>query len=291
MKYLSANEQYKQRFGRKMYKASVSLDVTCPNRDGKKGYGGCIFCSAGGSGEFSSSASKCITDQINDAIALVSRKAGKDAGYIAYFQSFTNTYCPADHLRCALEEAADHPDVYALSVATRPDCLPDEMISMLSEMNEKIPVYIELGLQTSSDETGELINRCYRTEEFRDAVSRLRDKGIYTIAHVICGLPGEGEKEFLDTVRYAAHSGVDGIKFTCLYVLRGTKLEEMYDRGQISLLSMEGYFDIIEKALAVIPENVAVHRLTGDGPKKLLIAPMWTADKRRVINYINRRFG
>jgi len=274
-----------------MYKASISLKVTCPNRDGKKGVGGCIFCSAGGSGEFASSSDMTVTGQIDLAVSRVSAKAGQDAGYIAYFQSFTNTYCDTGYLRSALEEAAGHPKVFAIAIGTRPDCLPSDMVDMLSEINRKIPVFIELGLQTSNDDTAVRINRCYKTEEFTEAVSRLNDRGIEVTAHIIFGLPGESEEDMMNTVRTAVESGCRGIKFTTLYVLEGTRLAEMYRDKEFEVLGMEEYFDIIDRALEIIPEDIVIHRLTGDGPKSLLIAPEWTKNKRMVINYINRRFG
>ena len=287
---LTANGYYKKVFGCKMYKASISFAKTCPNRDGTKGTGGCIFCSAGGSGEFASCAQKSIAEQIGDAIAQVSKKAGPDAGYIAYFQSFTNTYCSPEELAKAMDEAISYPEIKALSIATRPDCLPEEILKVLKDAAVRVPVYVELGLQTSSDKTAKIINRCYDTKDYADAVKRLKDAGINVITHVIFGLPGETEEQMLDTVRYCADAGTDGIKFTCLYVLRGTVLEQMWKAGEFEVLGQEEYFDIVEKAIALLPPDTVVHRLTGDGPKKLLLAPMWTADKRSVINYINRRF-
>ena len=288
---LTANDHYRSRFGCKMYKASISFAKTCPNRDGAKGTGGCIFCSAGGSGEFSSCIQKSIKEQIDDAILQVSKKAGPDAGYIAYFQSFTNTYCSPEELAKAMGEAISHPKIKALSIATRPDCLPEETVKLLEERAAKLPVYVELGLQTSSDETAKLINRCYETKEYADAVKRLKDAGINVITHVIFGLPKETEEQMLDTVRYCVEAGTDGIKFTCLYVLKDTVLEKIWKAGEFEVLGREEYFDIVEKALKILPSDIVIHRLTGDGPKKLLLAPMWTADKRSVINYINRRFA
>lgn len=288
---LTANDHYRSRFGCKMYKASISFAKTCPNRDGAKGTDGCIFCSAGGSGEFSSCIQKSIKEQIDDAILQVSKKAGPDAGYIAYFQSFTNTYCSPEELAKAMGEAISHPKIKALSIATRPDCLPEETVKLLEERAAKLPVYVELGLQTSSDETAKLINRCYETKEYADAVKRLKDAGINVITHVIFGLPKETEEQMLDTVRYCVEAGTDGIKFTCLYVLKDTVLEKMWKAGEFEVLGREEYFDIVEKAIKILPSDIVIHRLTGDGPKKLLLAPMWTADKRSVINYINRRFA
>ena len=284
-----ASDYYKQRFGHKMYKASISLDVTCPNRDGSKGRGGCIFCSAGGSGEFSVSPGD-VSSQIDAAIARVERKAGDDAGYIAYFQSFTNTYCAPEYLDGAISQAASHDRVEAVSIATRPDCLPEDILDVIRRHSAKIPVFVELGLQTASDRTAEVINRCYETAVYRKAVADLHAAGANVITHVIFGLPGETEEDMLDTVRYAADCGTDGIKFTCLYVLKGTPLEELWRAGKVEVLGQEEYFGIVGKALELLPEDTVVHRLTGDGPKSLLLAPMWTADKRQVVNYINRRF-
>ena len=272
-----------------MYKASISLDVTCPNRDGSKGRGGCIFCSAGGSGEFSEAPGD-VSSQIDAAITRVERKAGDDAGYIAYFQSFTNTYCAPEYLDGAVSQATSHDRVEAVSIATRPDCLPEDILDVIRRHSAKIPVFVELGLQTASDGTAEVINRCYETAVYRKAVADIHAVGANVITHVIFGLPGETEEDMLDTVRYAADCGTDGIKFTCLYVLKGTPLEELWRAGKVEVLGQEEYFGIVGKALELLPEDTVVHRLTGDGPKSLLLAPMWTADKRQVVNYINRRF-
>lgn len=284
-----ASDYFKTRFGHKMYKASISLDVTCPNRDGSKGTGGCIFCSAGGSGEFSEAPGD-VTSQIDKAIERVKSKAGENAGYIAYFQSFTNTYCEAAYLEETLAQAVSHPKVEALSIATRPDCLPEEIINVISRYAEKIPVFVELGLQTASDKTAEIINRCYETVEYRSAVEALHKAGANVVTHIIFGLPGETEEDMLNTVRHAVSCGTDGVKFTCLYVLKNTPLEQLWREGKVEVLGQEEYFEIVGKALELLPEETVVHRLTGDGPKNILIAPMWTADKRQVVNYINRRF-
>lgn len=287
---LTANDHYRSVFGCKMYKASISFARTCPNRDGTKGTGGCIFCSSGGSGEFATERCNTVTKQIDEAISRVEKKAGFGAGYIAYFQSFTNTYCRPEELALALDEAMAHPKVKAISIATRPDCLPDKILDVISQRVLKIPVYVELGLQTSSDQTAKLINRCYETREYDDAVRRLKEIGVNVITHVIFGLPGETEEKMLESVRHCVKAGTDGIKFTCLYVLRGTELEKMWRAGEFEVLGEEEYFDIVGKAIELLPPDIVIHRLTGDGPKKLLLAPMWTADKREVINYINRRF-
>ncbi|MCR4688125.1 MAG: TIGR01212 family radical SAM protein [Saccharofermentans sp.] len=286
----TANEYYKKTFGHKMYKASISINVTCPNRDGTKGTGGCIFCSGQGSGEFASDGDN-ISLQIDEAIARVSSKAGNEAGYIAYFQSYTNTYCSSDYLRKCINEALSHPMIEAISIATRPDCLGEDILEVLSECAAKVPLFVELGLQTSSDKTAKLINRGYETYVYPKAVRDLKAIGANVITHVILGLPGEDISDMEDTVRMVAASGSDGIKFTCLYVLKGTMLADMYARGEFVTLEMEEYFDIVFDLIKLLPDNMVIHRLTGDGPKNLLIAPDWTRNKRAVLNYMNRRFG
>ena len=287
---ITANRYFREVFGHKMYKASISLDVTCPNRDGNKGTGGCIFCSEGGSGEFSASGSS-VMEQIQKAVSQVRAKAGDNAGYIAYFQSFTNTYCLPGYLEKALSEASSIEGIEALSIATRPDCLGPEILEVLSRQAKKMPLFVELGLQTASDETAEFINRCYKTSEYVEAVKALKEIGANVITHIIFGLPGETRGMMMDTVKLAVDSGSDGYKFTCLYVLGNTPLEKLYRDNKVEILGMEEYFDIVEEALGLLPENAVVHRFTGDGPKKILIAPEWTKNKRQVVNYINRRFG
>lgn len=292
MLYKGANSYFREVFGKKVYKASVSLPVTCPNRDGSKGTGGCIFCSAGGSGEFASSSSQAVSDQIDEAIMRLSSKIKtEDTGYIAYFQSFTNTYTDPLILKNALDEAARHPAVVGISIGTRPDCLPEDILDILKETAARIPLYVELGLQTESDETALLINRCYETKEFPEAVRKLKAIGVNVIAHLILYLPGEDKEQMKRSVKLVADCACDGIKFTCLYVLEGTPLADIWRKGELYLPGMEEYFDTVEELIGELPEGITVHRITGDGPKKLLLAPMWTANKRQVINYINRRFG
>lgn len=288
---ITANVYFRERFGHKMYKASISLNVTCPNRDGSKGVGGCIFCSEGGSGEFASKCEDTISIQIKRAIDQVRNKAGKDAGYIAYFQNFTNTYCDPDYLEKALSEASSCEGIEAVSIATRPDCLGNEILEVLGNQAERMPLFVELGLQTSNDETAVLINRCYETDEYIKAVSDLKAIGANVITHIIFGLPGETKEMMMDTVRLCADAGSDGYKFTCLYVLKDTPMEKLFRDNEVEILEMEEYFDIVEDAIRILPEDAVIHRFTGDGPKKILIAPLWTMNKRQVINYINRRFG
>jgi radical SAM protein (TIGR01212 family) len=273
-----------------MYKASISLNVTCPNRDGSKGTGGCIFCSEGGSGEFSAVCGN-VTSQIEEAIGQVRNKAGKDAGYIAYFQSFTSTYCSPEYLENVLNEASACDGIEAISIATRPDCLGPEMLELLADQAAKMPLYVELGLQTASDKTAEFINRCYKTDEYVRAVRALKSIGANVITHIIFGLPGETREMMMDTVRLAVDSGSDGYKFTCLYVLADTPLEKLWNDKKVEILGMEEYFDIVEEAIRLLPPAAVVHRFTGDGPKRILLAPEWTKNKRQVVNYINRRFG
>ena len=287
---ITANQYFRETFGHKMYKASISLAVTCPNRDGSKGTGGCIFCSEGGSGEFSASGDS-VTDQIDKAICQVKDKAGDNAGYIAYFQSFTNTYCLPGYLEKVLAEASSAEGIEAVSIATRPDCLGPDILEVLAKQAKKMPLFVELGLQTASDVTGEFINRCYKTSDYADAVKALKDIGANVITHIIFGLPGETRDMMMDTVKLSVKCGSDGYKFTCLYVLGDTPLEVLYRENKVEILGMEEYFDIVEAAIKLLPEKAVVHRFTGDGPKKILIAPEWTKNKRQVVNYINRRFG
>lgn len=287
---ITANKHFRERFGHKMYKASISLNVTCPNRDGSKGTGGCIFCSEGGSGEFSAVCGN-VTSQIEEAIGQVRNKAGKDAGYIAYFQSFTSTYCSPEYLENVLDETSACDGIEAVSIATRPDCLGPEMLELLADQAAKMPLYVELGLQTASDKTAEFINRCYKTDEYVRAVRALKSIGANVITHIIFGLPGETHEMMMDTVRLAVDSGSDGYKFTCLYVLSDTPLEKLWNDKKVEILGMEEYFDIVEEAIRLLPPAAVVHRFTGDGPKRILLAPEWTKNKRQVVNYINRRFG
>ncbi|MBO7426183.1 MAG: TIGR01212 family radical SAM protein [Clostridiales bacterium] len=287
--YSDANLYFRERFGSKVYKAAISLDVTCPNRDGTKGLGGCIFCSLGGSGEFSTKGDDVI-EQINSAIEKLSAKVSPETKYIAYFQSFTNTYCEVSFLEEKIRKAFLHPMICAVSIATRPDCLPDDMILMFSRMNRIKPVMVELGLQTIHEKTAEWFNRCYHTEEYDDAVRRLKSQGIEVITHLIFGLKDETREMMLQSVKHVVDMGSDGIKFTCLYVLTGTGLEKEWRRGEIKVLSRDEYFDIVDEALKILPPEMIVHRLTGDGPKSILLEPSWTKDKRSVVNYINGRF-
>ena len=281
------NEYLRERFGCKVYKLSLSGARTCPNRDGTLGTRGCIFCSEGGSGDFAAGAGLGIRDQIAEARKRVEKKnpGGK---YIAYFQSFTGTYAPLDYLRRIFTEALEEEDVVALSVGTRPDCLGEEVLSLLSELNRRKPVWVELGLQTIHERTTEYIRRGYPLSVYDKAVRDLHREGLEVIVHVILGLPGETVEDMTETVRYAADSGADGIKLQLLHVLRGTDLEKEYLEGRVPVMTLEEYIRVLKAVTKEIPETMVVHRLTGDGPKKLLVAPLWTADKKRVLNTIRR---
>lgn len=287
MYYNSLNENLKARFGQKVYKLALNGGMTCPNRDGTLGRRGCIFCS-GGSGAFAAHGAT-VTEQIEAAKARVAGKI-KNGKYIAYFQSYTNTYADTTYLESLFCEAIEHPDVAALSVATRPDCLEDEKVQLLSRLSEKKPVTVELGLQTIHEKTARYIRRGYPLPVFDNAVKRLKRAGIETVAHVILFLPGESEDMMLETVKHVAETGADGIKLQLLHVLAGTDLEKDYTAGKFSLPDMERYIQTLEKCIRILPENIVIHRLTGDGAKRELIAPLWTADKKRVLNAINSAF-
>ena len=286
-RYRSLNGYLRERFGGKLYKLALDGGMTCPNRDGTRG---CIFCSAGGSGEFAEKPCGSIAEQIDAAKRRVSAKTKGIVGYIAYFQSYTNTYAPVERLRELFSAAIGHPDVSVLSVATRPDCLGDDVVELLAELNRVKPVWVELGLQTVREDTAEYIRRGYRNDVYADAVKRLTDAGIEVITHIIIGLPGETQEDILCTARYAYRCGSRGVKLQLLHVLRGCDLAEEYEKGKVCVMEMEEYFRILHYVLEHIPQDMIIHRLTGDGPKKLLIAPQWTADKKNVLNSLKRYF-
>lgn len=279
------NEYLRDRFGCKVYKIALNGGFTCPNRDGSLGTGGCIFCSAGGSGEFAEDAALSITEQIDRGKMRVSDKI-RNGKYIAYFQAYTGTYAPIERLRSLYTGAISHPDIVALSIATRPDCLPDEVLDLLEELCRIKPVWIELGLQTIHDHSIRYIRRGYENAVFDKAVSELHKRGIEVITHVIIGLPGETKDDILRTVIYACDKGTDGIKLQLLHVLKGTDLETDYNKGLVNILSEDEYIDILKSCAAVIPDDVVIHRLTGDGDKKLLVAPLWSGNKKHVYNRI-----
>jgi radical SAM protein (TIGR01212 family) len=296
-RYYSLDYYLKQEFGRKLYKLSLNAGMTCPNRDGTIDTRGCIFCSEGGSGEFAASSLLSITDQIETAKKLVSVKMKQQtlqekeqtegpviSRYIAYFQAYTNTYGETAKLHSIFTEAIRHPDIAALSIATRPDCLDDDIIGLLAELNQIKPVWIELGLQTCHEATAVFIRRGYPLSVFEDAVNRLRKAGISVIVHIILGLPGESVSDMLKTVAYTASFPIQGIKLQLLHILKNTDLAEYSHQT----LTLEQYVDLIIQSLEILPMNLVVHRITGDGPKNLLLAPLWSGNKKLVLNRINQ---
>ncbi|MCR4591519.1 MAG: TIGR01212 family radical SAM protein [Lachnospiraceae bacterium] len=283
------SDHLKSRFGEKIYRLSLSSGCTCPNRDGKAGYGGCSFCSGGGSGEFAAEPAP-IDTQIAEAKKRISLKT--DAGkYIAYFQAYTNTYGDLKRLRELYLETINRDDIVALSLGTRPDCLGDEVMEMLLELKKIKPVWIELGLQTVHERTAVRIRRGYDLPVFEKAYKRLKSADIETIVHVIFNLPGESREDMLETVRYLAglKPELDGIKLQMLQILEGTDMAEEYRKDPFPLMSLEEYSDLIAESVSILPKNTVIHRMTGDGPRKLLTAPLWSLDKKRVLNTINRK--
>lgn len=286
MKYTTLNNYLKERFGEKVYKIALNGGFTCPNRDGKIGTRGCIFCSKGGSGDFAESPDLTITEQIENGKRRLEKKI-KNGKYIAYFQAFTNTYAPIEKLRAIYTEAIIHPNIVALSVGTRPDCLGDDVLALLDELNKIKPIFVELGLQTINKDTARYIRRGYTLEVYDKAVANLHKIGINVVTHIILGLPGENKNDMLKSVEYACKV-TDGIKLQLLHILKGTDLAKDYEQGKFEVLTLEQYTEIIKECVQIIPENVVIHRLTGDGAKKDLIAPLWSADKKTVLNTINR---
>lgn len=287
MQYYSLNKYLRDTLGDKIYKLSLNAGFTCPNRDGKLGTKGCIFCSAGGSGDFAESSSLSITQQIERAKERVAKKI-KSGKYIAYFQAYTNTYAPVEILKSKYMEAVNHRDIVALSVATRPDCLGDDVLKLLDEINKIKPVFVELGLQTIHERTARYIRRGYTLDVYDKAVSDLKKIGVNTVVHLILGLPGETKQDMLDSVKYVCESGIDGVKLQLLHVLKNTDLEKDYAQGKFKTLEMDEYLDILKSCVDIIPDNIVIHRLTGDGAKKDLISPLWSADKKKVLNAINK---
>lgn len=287
--YYALNRYLQHQFGEKVYKLALDAGMTCPNRDGTKGTRGCVFCSGGGSGEFAERDCGDLSQQLLRAKRRLREKT-KAEKFIAYFQSYTNTYAPVERLRQLFEAALAEPDVVCLSVATRPDCLPDEVVELLAELNRRKPVWVELGLQTIHEETARRIRRGYTLPVYEDALVRLKSRGIHVICHVILGLPGETQEQMLETVAYLGKEGKpDGVKFHLLHILKGTDLEQWYLDGRVKVMEMDEYFALLFRCIERLPPDVVIHRLTGDGAKRLLIAPQWTGDKKRVLNQMRRQ--
>lgn len=287
MEYLSFNKYLREAFGDKVYKISLNAGFSCPNRDGKIDTKGCIFCSKGGSGDFAENKNLSITEQIENGKRRVEKKISSGK-YIAYFQAFTNTYAPVEVLREKFYEAINHKDIVAVSIATRPDCLSDEVIDLLDELNKIKPVFVELGLQTIHEESAKYIRRGYTLDVYDDAVKKLKAIGVNIVVHIILGLPNESKNDMLESVEYVCRSGINGIKLQLLHILKDTDLAEEYEKGNIRALEFDEYLDIIKSCVEIIPKDIVIHRLTGDGAKKDLIAPLWSADKKRVLNAINK---
>ncbi len=288
-RYHSLDYELKESFGEKVYRISLNGGMTCPNRDGTIGTSGCIFCSEGGSGDYAENPSCSITEQI----ALGKKKLqGKTncQKFIAYFQAYTNTYAPAEYLRRIFMEAIAQPDIVVLSIATRPDCIDDEILELLSELNQIKPVWVELGLQTIHEETAQLINRGFTLSCYETCVKKLLLCNLKVITHIILGLPNETKEMMLETVDYIAHSGIHGIKLQLLHVLKHTVMADMYQISPFPIFSMEEYCRLIVDCICRLPEDMVIHRITGDGPRSLLIEPWWSTDKKQVLNRIQREF-
>lgn len=288
-RYHSLNYHLRKTYGEKLYKISLDGGMTCPNRDGTLGTRGCIFCSKGGSGDFAASKTFSITEQIETGKQQAARKYTGNS-YIAYFQAYTNTYAPAAYLRQIFTEAIQNPNIRILSIATRPDCLGPDVISLLKELAAIKPIWVELGLQTIHEDTARFIRRGYDLPVFERAIHDLRNAGITVIVHTILGLPGESRKQMLQTVNYLNTQDIQGIKFQLLHILKDTDLADYYERHPFPLLDMEAYFSILAEQLTHLRPDIVVHRLTGDGPKQLLIAPLWTGNKRQVLNQMQAYF-
>ena len=284
--YLSMNVYCRRIFGCKVYKLALSAATTCPNRDGTVGVGGCTFCSAGGSGDFAALIFLPVGQQLEEAKKLLGLK-GQGLKYIAYFQSFTGTYGDLEHLEQIYKQAAEFPEVVGLSIATRPDCLGPRALDMLGRLASKKSLWVELGLQTVNKDTANRCNRCYSLPAYEQAMKDLQVLGVHRITHVILGLPGESREDMLKTVRYVG-KWTDGIKLQLLHVLCGTALADSEKRGEFEIMQPEEYYRLVADAIEILPEHIVIHRLTGDGPKKDLIAPLWSADKKRVLADLNR---
>lgn len=287
-RYYSLNRYLRETFGEKVYKLALDGGMSCPNRDGTLDTRGCTFCSAGGSGDFAQGRCATVAEQIEKAKARVRGKTDASK-FIAYFQSYTNTYAHVEYLETLFTEAMAEPSVVALSIGTRPDCLPDEVVALLSRLNQEKPVWVELGLQTIHPKTAASIRRGYELPVYEDALRRLKGAGLTVIVHVILGLPGERREDMLATIDYlSGEHRPDGIKLQLLHVLEGTDLAADYRAGKFRCLEMGEYFDLLCECLTRLPPDMVIHRLTGDGPKRTLIAPKWTADKKRVLNALRR---
>ncbi|HAZ36836.1 MAG TPA: TIGR01212 family radical SAM protein [Clostridiaceae bacterium] len=287
-RYNSLNYYLRQKFGEKVFKIALDAGFTCPNRDGKISRGGCIFCSERGSGDFAGKNAD-IVKQFYEVKEVMNKK-WKEGKYIGYFQAYTNTYAPVEVLREKYESILSIDDVVGIAIGTRPDCLPDDILDLLSELNEKTFLWVELGLQTANDEKGKILNRGYDSKDYINAVKKLKERGIPVVSHIILGLPSENREDMLKTVEFVAETGTWGIKLHLLYLMKGTPMVKLYNEGKLKFLEMDEYVDLVVDSIERIPKNMVVHRLTGDSPRNLLIGPMWSLKKWEVLNAINKRF-
>ncbi|ABK61747.1 TIGR01212 family radical SAM protein [Clostridium novyi] len=288
-RYHTLNYFLREKFGEKVFKISLDAGFSCPNRDGTISKGGCIYCSERGSGDFAGDRNFSISSQFDDIKEMMKNK-WKKGKYIAYFQAYTNTYAPVEELRRKYEEAINEEGVVALAIATRPDCLSDEVVELISQFNDRVYTWVELGLQTSNECTAKLINRGYNLPIFEDALTRLREKNIDVVVHTIFGLPGEDREDMLNTIRYLRKKDIQGIKIHLLHLLKGTPMVKLYEQGKLKFLEQDEYIDIIVKAVSMLPQNIVIHRLTGDAPRNLIIGPMWSLKKWEVLNAIDAKF-
>lgn len=287
-RYNSLNYFLRSRFGEKVFKISLDAGFTCPNRDGTISKGGCIFCSPRGSGDFAGQGGNLI-QQFHEVKEIMSKK-WKGGKYIAYFQAYTNTYAPVDVLREKYNSVLNISNVVGIAIATRPDCLSEEVLDLLEEINKKTYIWVELGLQTVNKKTANIINRGYDIEVYIDAMKRLKKGNIETVTHVILGLPGENRDDMLKTIKFVGNSPSKGIKLHLLHLMENTKMVELYNRGNLSFLEMDEYVNLIVDSIEMLPEEMIIHRLTGDSPRSSIIGPMWSLKKWEVLNSIDKRF-
>lgn len=287
--YYSLNHYYKAKYKEKVYKIALNANLTCPNRDGKISTKGCIFCSEGGSGDFTFKDSESIKEQISKSKELISKKY-KGSKYIAYFQAYTNTYGDIDYLRKIFHEAISQDDIIGISIATRPDCINNDVLELLMELNSITDVWVELGLQSIHEDTAKIINRGYTLDVFDYALDKLNRIDVKTVVHLIIGLPGESKNDIINSVKYISSKKIHGIKLQLLHILKNTPLEEMYQNKEVNPLSLDEYIDILISSIENIPRNIVIHRITGDAPKKILIEPQWSGNKKYVLNEILKSF-
>jgi len=285
-RYKSLNYFLREKFGEKVFKISLDAGFSCPNRDGTISHGGCIFCSERGSGDFAGERCFSITKQFHDIKDMMNKK-WKQGKYIAYFQAYTNTYAPIEVLRKKYNEAIEQEGVVAIAIATRPDCLGDEVLDLLEEINNKVYLWVELGLQTSKDSTAKLINRGYNLEVFEKTIEKLHKRNIAVVVHTIFGLPEESEEDMINTVKYISKLPIQGVKFHLLHLMEDTPMVNLYKKGRLKFMTREQYINLICKAITLLPQNMVIHRLTGDAPRDILIGPMWSLNKWEILNAID----